>query len=78
MSASQPAENRPPLPRRQRQLLLLLAHGANTKEAAATMGISLVMTQRHVSALMRRYNCQTRATLLLQAARSGDLERDDD
>jgi len=42
------------------------------------MGISLVMTQRHVSALMRRYNCQTRATLLLQAARSGDLERDDD
>jgi len=60
-----------PLTARERQLLLLVAEGKSTKEAAALMGISVKTAESHRTRMMTKLDLHSTAQLVRYAIRIG-------
>jgi DNA-binding CsgD family transcriptional regulator len=60
---------------RQAEVLRLLARGDSNKDLAASLGAAEVMVERHVTALLQKARCETRARLIVRFRSSGGLSR---
>lgn len=64
-------DDRPPLTRREREVLALLAKGATYEDAARVLGISLGTVQSHVKSLYRKLEVSSKAEAAAEAVRRG-------
>jgi DNA-binding NarL/FixJ family response regulator len=72
-----PTETEPAASRitpRQRDILRLFAEGKTSREAAATLGISIKTAETHRAALMKRLNCHSISDLVRYAVRNKIIE----
>lgn len=68
---SEPADGRPALTRREREVLVLLAKGVTYEDAARVLGISLGTIQSHVKRLYRKLEVSSKAEAAAEAVRRG-------
>jgi DNA-binding NarL/FixJ family response regulator len=68
------AEERDPLTRREREVLLLVARGHSNREIAELLVISVRTTEAHVTNLLSKLGLRSRAQLAVWAAERGMLE----
>ena len=62
------------LTERERQVLVLIAHGKSTKEAAAQLGISYKTTDSHRSRILEKLGVHETASMVRYAIRAGLVE----
>jgi PAS domain S-box-containing protein len=62
------------LTERERQVLVLIAHGKSTKEAAAQLGISYKTTDSHRSRILEKLGVHETASMVRYAIRAGLIE----
>jgi two-component system response regulator NreC len=62
------------LSNRERDVIVLLSHGANNVQIAAALTISVHTVKQHISSAMRKCGMHTRHELVRFAARQGWLE----
>ena len=65
---------RPPLPEltpREREVLILLAHGLTNRQLAARLIVSEHTVHRHVTNILRKLDAPSRAAAAAHAARNG-------
>jgi len=67
------ARNLPPLTRRQRELLRLLAQGSDNRTIAKTMELSVKTVENHLTALYRALNVESRLEALNYAMRHPEV-----
>jgi two-component system NarL family response regulator len=63
--------NRPPLSKRERQVIELISHGMRNKEIAAALGISEETVQVYVKKILAKLNVQDRTAALSVALKRG-------
>jgi len=68
---SEPASTTEPLTPRELEVLYLLATGASTGAAAASLGISTATLRAHVQAVLRKLGAHSRLEAVAEAARLG-------
>ncbi len=63
----------PPLSRRERQVIQLLAHGDSAAAVAASLGLSPITVRNHITRAMSKLGVRTRLEAVVHAAKAGLL-----
>lgn len=63
----------PPLSRRERQVIQLLAHGYSASAVAESLGISPITVRNHITRAMAKLGVRTRLEAVVHAAKTGLL-----